>query len=352
MRRRTETEKIIDQEMIDKGKEIIKDFDIDESIIVPSKSPDISRLQKELIKDGYMIKLASELSKEAKIRTGVFGLDYVLDGGISSAEGGHRIEFFGAESCGKTTFALYIIKKFQELGKTCAFIDAEQSYDKEWGEKLGIDNQKLLIIYPDTLEQLGNILVKIMPNVDLIVIDSIVSLIPSGEADRDTEEAQMALSARVNSLITRKIYHASAGHNTTMIFINQLREKVGVMYGNPNTTSGGHALKHMYNTRIEFKVGKPIEEKEERIGLELKLNCVKNKRGKAYRKTEIDFYINGYLDNKKSLLFAGIKFGIITRTGNTYEFNSKKAVGQEKFVEVLEENDWKRLEEEIWKIMV
>ena len=311
----------------------------------------LEKLQKELAKEGYILKWASELNKDDKIKTGIFGLDYVLDGGISTSEGGHRIEFFGAESCGKTTFALYVIKKFQELGKTCAFVDAERSYDKDWGEKIGIDNEKLLILYPDTLEQLGDLLVKVIPQVDLLVVDSIVSMIPMGEADRDTEQPQVALASRVNSLITRKIYHASAGKTCTLIFINQLREKVGVMYGNPNTTGGGHALKHMYNTRIEFKLGKPIEEKQERIGQEIKLNCVKNKRGKAYRKTEIDFYINSNLDNQKSLFYAGIKLGAVQRSGNTYEIGDCKAVGQEKFLESMTPEAWKLLETKIWEIM-
>ena len=291
----------------------------------------LDQLQKELAKEGYLIKRASELHREEKMRTGVFGIDYVIDGGISLCEGGHRIEFFGAESSGKTTFALYIIKKFQELGKNCAFVDAERSYDKDWGEKIGIDNEKLLVIQPNSLEEMGNLFVKIIPQLDLIVIDSVVSLIPLGEAERDTESVQMALSARVNSLITRKIYHALGDKLVTMIFINQLREKVGVMYGNPNTTAGGHALKHMYNTRVEFKAGKPIEVEKEKVGLEIKLNCIKNKKGKPFHRTEVDFYFNGYVDNKKSLFYAGQKYGIIERAGNSYKFEEQKFVGQEKF---------------------
>jgi len=311
----------------------------------------IEQIQKQLGKEGYSIKLASEIEKDEIIRTGIFGLDYVLSGGIHVCEGGHRLEFFGAESSCKTTIALYVIKKFQSLGKTCAFIDAERSYDKDWGEKLGIDNENLLIIYPNTLEEFGDLMVKLLPTIDLFVIDSIASLIPSGEAERDTAEAQMALSARVNSLITRKIYGSLSNHKTAMIFINQLREKVGVMYGSPNTTSGGHALKHFYNTRIEFKSGKPIEEKDEKIGIELKLNCTKNKKGKPYRVTEIDFYLNGHLDNNKSLFYAGLRFGCIERTGNTYEFNNIKAVGQEKFLSEMTEEHWTNLEQKIWEVM-
>lgn len=311
----------------------------------------IDQIQKELAKAGYLIKKASDVKTEEKMHTGIFGLDYVMDGGLSICEGGHRIELFGAESSGKTTLALYIIKKFQEQGKVCAFIDAEKSYDKEWGEKLGVNNDNLLVAYPDSLEEAGDLFVKIIPQVDLLVVDSIISLIPIGEAERDTEKVQVALGARVNSLITRKIYHALGDRTPILIFINQLRENVGVLYGNPYTTAGGRALRHMYNTRIEIKASKPIEKEKERIGHEIKLNCVKNKKGKPYRRTEIDFYFNGNIDNFKSLLFAGIQHNVIERSGNTYSFDKIKAVGQEKFTEAMTQKDWENLETELWKVM-
>jgi recombination protein RecA len=308
----------------------------------------IQQLKNSLTKEGYNIQIASELTKQEKVRTGVYGLDYVLDGGISMSAGGHRIELFGAESSGKTTFALYIIKKFQELGKICAFMDTEWSYELNWGKMLGVNNDELLISHPDTLEQAGDLFVKIIPEVDLLVIDSINGLIPEGEANRDTAEVQMALSARVNSLITRKIYHAIANKNTTMIFINQMREKVGVMYGNPNTTPGGHALKHMYNTRVEFRAGKPIKEKDDVIGTELTLRCIKNKKGKPYHVAAVDFFLDGRIDNRKSLFYAGKKLSVIERTGNTYKFDDKTAIGEEKFLNAMTDKDWKKLEEKLW----
>jgi recombination protein RecA len=309
----------------------------------------IEELQKELAKAGYMIKKASDIKKEQKQRTGLFSLDFVLDGGVSLSEGGHRIEFFGAESSGKTTFALSLVKKFQELDKVCYFIDAEKSYDPNWSEKLGVDNNKLLIVYPDTLEEMGDILLEIIPKADLIVIDSIVGLIPAGEAERDTAEAQMALSARINSLICRKIYHAIGDKLVTMIFINQLREKVGMVWGNPFSTGGGHALKHMYNTRVEFKAGKPIEVDKERVGLEINLNCVKNKKGKPFHKSAVDFYFNGFLDNTKSLFFAGIKYSIITQKGSYYMYKDIKEQGEEAFKALLKPKDWLAIEKEVWE---
>lgn len=311
---------------------------------------DIKTLVKELSKDGFVIKTADTLRKPEKIRTDVFSLDFVLDGGISQCEGGHRLEFWGAESSGKTTFALHVIKKYQKLKKTCVFIDAERSYDTDWGSKMGVDNKNLIIAYPNTLEDCGDLLVRLIPEVDLIVIDSIVGLIPMGESERDTESPQVALQARVNSLITRKIYGTVGERAVTFIFINQLRQKIGG-YGNPNTSAGGNALKHMYSTRIEFKKAKPIKEGDEKIGIELKLNCIKNKKGRPNRVAEIDFYLDGSLDNTKSLFYAGLKFGVIERTGNTYNFKDKKSAGKDKFIELLEEKDWKTMENEIWKTL-
>lgn len=313
----------------------------------------LDKLLTQLEKD-YNVQKASSVRAEAIRRTGVYSLDYVLDGGIRVAGGGHRIEFFGAESSGKTTFALHVIKKYQEEGKTCVFIDGEESYDADWAEIIGIDNNNLLILKPASLEEMGTVLTKLVPEVDLIVVDSIVSLIPEEEIKRDINEPTMALGARINSLITRKVYKALVGYNTTMIFINQLREKVGVMYGNPHTTGGGRALKHFYHTRVEFRLGKPIDigtkEKKERIGYEINLHTTKNKKGVPHRKAIIDFYFTGRLDNKKSLFYSAIKYGIIEFAGKTYTYKDKKAVGQEKFRELLTDKDYEKIEEEIWEV--
>lgn len=308
---------------------------------------------KNLLGKDYLVKMASEIEQEEIIRTGVYPLDYTLDGGIRFCEGGHRIEFFGAESSGKSTFALYVIKKYQELGKVCAYIDAEHSYDKKWAKTIGVDNDNLLVFSPNSLEEVGDLFVRLIPEVDLIIIDSIVGLIPEEEVKRDTNQPTMGLQARVNALITRKVYKAIAEKKTTMIFINQLREKIGVMYGNPYTTGGGRALKHMYNTRIEFRAGKPIDvgsgDKKERIGYEINLKCTKNKKGKPYHKAVIDFYFNGHIDVKKTLFFSGLRLGVIEMNGKTYTFGKTKIVGRENFQEELPEKEWIKIEKEIWK---
>jgi len=310
----------------------------------------LERLYKVLGKD-YVLKKASEISESEIVRTEVFGLDYVLDGGIRLCEGGHKIEFFGDESSGKSTFCLFIIKKYQKLGKSVVYIDTEHSYDKSWAKHLGVDNEKLLILTPRNLEEIGDILPKLIPEVDLIIIDSIVAQLAKEQIDRGTDEPTMALQARVNSIICGKVYEAIEDKKTTIIFVNQVREKVGVMFGNPETTSGGHALRHLYNTRIKFKRSKGIDKgtgrEKERIGNEIILNCIKNKRGKPHRKTCIKFYDTGKINQKESILFKGIQFGVVDIRKNTYIFKNKKGT-KNKFLEKLTPKDWKEIEEGIW----
>lgn len=313
------------------------------------------KLKEEIKKKGFKIKLASEIKEFPKVKTGIFTLDYILDGGIYQGEGGHRIELFGKESSGKTTFCLYLIKKFQELGKKIIYINAEQSYDKTWAELIGIDNSKVDIAEPESLEQAGDMLIEFMGKYDLIIIDSIPSLITQEELDGTLEENKyMASQAKVMAPLTRKIYGATKENFTTIVFINQMREKVGVMYGNPTDTPGGRALKHLYHTRVEFKLGKPIKEIDEEtelesiVGYEITLSCKKNKRGKPYRVGEIDFYLNGSIDNKKSLVYAGIKYGIIEKRGSYYVFEKINEQGYDNFVGTLKDKDWEKLEKEIW----
>ncbi|RLG13133.1 hypothetical protein DRN69_06125 [Candidatus Pacearchaeota archaeon] len=307
----------------------------------------IKQLQKELQKKGYNIKFASEIKEEQKIRTGVFALDYVLGGGIGEK---HRIEFWGKEGGGKSLCALLTIKKFQQLNKSCLLIDAERSFTVEWGEKLGLNLKTLLYCLPNSLEEMGDELYKvIVSGVDLVVVDSIISLIPEGELERATNEPQMALNAKINSLITKKVYSALSNSNTSIIFINQLREKIGV-YGNPYTVSGGHGLLHLYDTRVEFRSGKFIEDKDKnKIGIQLHFHCNKNRRGTPGRTAELDFYFDGKIDNIKSLLHQAIRFGIIKQSGAWVEYKNTKVQGKEKLIETLTEKDWKEIEEEIWK---
>jgi len=315
------------------------------------KNPKLENLLKKYEK-GYTVQKGSEIVVEPKIRTKIFGFDYVLDGGISQQVGGHKIEIYGEESSGKTAIALMTIGQYQKLGKVCAFINAENSYDPEWAQILGVKNEDLLVVTPDTLENAGNLLIEMVADVDLIVIDSIIALVPEAEVGRDLADKTMASQASVNAPMCRKLNRKIAKYKTTIIFINQLREKVGQRYGNPETTSGGRALRHFYDTRIRFKQGKPIDvgsgDKKERIGFEIDVWTKKNKKGKPYKRAVMDFYFTGELDNKKSLLFSAVKYGIIERAGAWYTYGEIREQGQEKLVVKLTEKDWDTIECEIW----
>lgn len=300
----------------------------------------------------FGLKKASEIEKTEFVRTGVYAFDYVMDGGIQIVEGGHKIELYGRESSGKTTFALKTVAKYQSLGKTCIWVVSE-SFHGDWAKNMGVDTEKLLLAYPQTLEDAGESILQLIPNVDLIVVDSVATLIPEAELEKDMHEQTRGLQAKINSQMCRKIFEKIARKKTTLIIINQLREKMGVLYGNPETTPGGRALRHMYDTRIEFRPGKPIEigtkEKKERIGMEINLYAKKHKLGKPQRKAVVDFYFDGTFDNKKSLLYAGMKYSIIEFSGKTYTYGKKKVVGKDNFIEKLTDEDWKEIEEQVWK---
>lgn len=303
----------------------------------------------------YSIKFADEFKVEPKIKTGIFALDYILSGGISQCQGGHRIEFFGAESSGKTTFALRVVARYQKLNKKCVFLDSEGAFDPDWATVLGVDCSKLVIAYPEYLEQAGDLLVELINDFDLIVVDSIPSLIPKAELDDSMEHRNMALQAQLNSPLTRKLYNKLSNKNVTLIFINQIREKVGFVFGNPETVPGGRALKHFYNTRIRFKNTEFIEEnnpdskKKLKIGVVNTLQAVKNKKGKPNRIMAVDFYYDGRIDNQKSLFFAGLKLGIIQKMGTYYEYNKIRAQGKDKFCFKLTDEHWREIENDIWK---
>jgi len=321
-----------------------------------TKKPKNEKLDKLLkqYEGKYTAHKASDIVVEPKIRTGVYALDYVLDGGISQYKGGHIMEYYGGESSGKTTLSLHVIKKYQSLDKTCAFINAESSYDPQWAEICGVDNENLLVIHPTSLEEAGDILIDLISKVDLIVIDSISALVPLEEVDEDLSKKNMASQAKVNTPMCRKINRERNKYQATIIFINQLREKVGIMYGNPEHTPGGRALKHLYDSRVQFRAGKPIDvgsgEKKERIGMEINLFGKKNKKGTAFRRAILDFYTNGDVDNRKCLFFAAVKYNVINLTGKTYTFGEKKVVGKDNMIKELTDKEWDKIEKEIFKV--
>lgn len=290
------------------------------------------------------------------IRTGNYALDYVIDG-IKLVEGGHKIEFYGKESSGKTTFAKRVVAKYQELDKICVWIISE-SFHEEWAKKMGVDVDRLLKYHPKSVEDAGDKILEIAPHVDLIVVDSVASLIPEAELKGTLSDKTRGAQAKAYSEFCRKLYKTMAHETTTLVFINQIRIVMGKMFGNPEDTPCGKALKFMYDTRIEFKTAKPIDReriinnKKEtiRIGTELKLHGYKNKLGVAKRSSVVDFYFEeGYIDNKKSLFFGGLRFGVIEKEKSTYIFGDKKIAGKDKFRESLTDKEWEKIEKEVWK---
>jgi len=297
------------------------------------------------IEKQFGLKPASTIKKVDTIRTGVYGLDYVLDQ-IKLVEGGHKIEFYGKESSGKTTFAKKVVAKYQKLDKICVWIVSE-SFHKDWAEKMGVDTSKLLLYYPECVEDAGDKILAMIGKVDLI---------PEAELKGSLSNKTRGAQAKAYSEFCRKLYTTIAHKTTTLLFINQIRIVMGKLYGNPEDTPCGKALKFMYDTRIEFRAGKPIDkgvgDKKERLGVELHVQGYKNKLGVAKRTAIIDFYFaDGRIDNRKSLLFAGLKYCVIELSGHTYSFGKKKAVGKEKFCDLLTKEDYDKIEEAVWEEM-
>lgn len=325
----------------------------------PKTYPDV-KINIEGLKKDFNIRMASEIVIGTKLLTGNYAFDYVLDGGIYRGEGGHRIELLGPESSGKTTLTLNLIALYQSLGLKCVFIDVEESFDKVWAEICGVDLSKLVIAEPKFHEQAGDLLIELIPKYDLIVMDSVASLVPKTVLETSLEDRTMALGASLNAVLTTKLYAAMQGQTTTMIFINQIREKVGG-YGNPITSPGGRALKHFYNTRIEFSRASFIEEDrgsvdgkdksiKDKIGCVNVLKNVKNKRGRPFRVAAYDFYYDGYIDNRKTLLYAGIKFGVIQQAGaGWFSYKENKIQGEKAFCSQLDSSVWEEIEKQIWE---
>ena len=300
----------------------------------------------------FGLQRTTKVKEVEKIRTGIYAFDYVLDE-IKVIEGGHKIELYGKESSGKTTFAKKIVAAYQRLGKVCVWIISE-SFHEDWAKKMGVDVDRLLKYYPESVEDAGDKILEILPKVDLIVLDSVASLIPEAEMNESLSDKTRGAQAKAYSEFCRKLYKEIAHETTTLVFINQIRIVMGKLYGNPEDTPCGKALKFLYDTRIEFRAGKPIDkgvgDKKERLGVELKLNGFKNKLGTAKRSAVLDFYFkDGYIDNNKSLFFGAIKVGVIQLAGKTYTYKNKKVVGKDNMIKDLTDADFKVIEKEIWK---
>lgn len=286
------------------------------------------------------------------ISTGCISLDMAL--GVKGVPRGRVVEIYGAESTGKTTLALHILAEAQKKGGIGAFIDAEHAMDPEYAEKIGVKTNDLLISQPDSGEQALQIVETLVRShkVSVIVIDSVAALTPKTEIAGEIGEFQIGLQARLMSAALRKLSSIIAKSGTTVIFLNQTRMKIGIMFGNPETTPGGLALKFYSSVRINLKRIAQIKYKEEIVGSRIKAKIVKNKVAAPFKVAEFDIYYSEGISKNADLLSMGLKQDIIKRTGNSYVFeNNKLGVGVEGVKTFLKDNPQiaKKIEKEILK---
>ncbi|TSC96899.1 MAG: recombination protein RecA [Parcubacteria group bacterium Athens0714_26] len=273
------------------------------------------------------------------IPTGSFSLDLAL--GVGGLPKGRIIEIFGPESSGKTTLALNVVAQAQKKGGRAAFIDAEHAMDPEYAAKLGVKIKELLISQPDSGEEALNILDSLVRSamIDIIVIDSVAALTPKAELEGEMGAHHVGLQARMMSQALRKLTAISAKSNTLIIFINQLREKIGIMFGNPETTPGGRALKFYSSVRIDVRRIAQVKKNDVVVGNRVRAKVVKNKVAPPFRESEFDIMFGEGISYEGDVLNAAIKHGTVTRSGATYSFDGQKlGVGFDKIVQLLKED--------------
>jgi recombination protein RecA len=270
---------------------------------------------------------AKEKVRVEAVPTGAINLDAAI--GVGGIPRGRVTEIYGPESSGKTTLCLHVVANAQKLGGVAAFIDAEHALDTEYARKLGVDVEALLISQPDTGEQaleICEILVR-SGAVDIVVIDSVAALVPKAEIEGDMGESHMGLQARLMSQALRKLTGAIARSKTIVIFINQLREKIGVMFGNPETTTGGKALKFYASVRLDIRRIGPVKEKEEVVGSHVRVKVVKNKVAPPFKQAEFDIMYAEGISHTSLLVDIGAEANIIEKSGAWYSYKGQK-IGQ------------------------
>ncbi len=273
------------------------------------------------------------------VSTGCLSLDLAL--GVGGVPRGRIIEIYGPESSGKTTLAQHIIAEVQKQGGIAAFIDAEHALDPEYAKKIGVNIDEMLISQPDTGEQALEILETLVRSnaVDVVVVDSVAALVPKKEIEGDMGDLQMGSQARLMSQALRKLTGVISKSKTIVIFINQLRMKIGVMFGNPETTTGGTALKFYASVRIDIRKIAQIKQGDKMIGNRVKCKIVKNKVAAPFKSCEFDIMYNEGISIAGDLLDTGVQRGTVTKTGNSYSFGEiKLGVGRENAKAFLKEH--------------
>jgi len=295
---------------------------------------------------GSIMRLGAEAEKMESISTGSVGLDYAL--GVGGLPKGRIVEIFGPESSGKTTLALHVIAEAQKKGGIAAFIDAEHAFDRFYAAKLGVDVENLLISQPDYGEQALEIAENLIRSgaIDVIVIDSVAALTPKSELEGEMGDSKMGLQARLMSQAMRKLTATINKTGAVCIFINQLREKIGVMFGNPETTTGGNALKFYSSIRIDIRKVSQIKDGENVLGSRVKVKVVKNKVAPPFRKAEFDILYGEGISRTGEIVDLGVEMGVIKKSGSWFSYGeSKLAQGRDAVKRLLEDNP--ELEEEL-----
>ena len=298
----------------------------------------MSKIEKDFGK-GSIMKLGDESVENVEvIPTGSIGLNAAL--GVGGYPRGRIIEIYGPESSGKTTLAIHAIAEAQKQGGIAAFIDAEHAFDRFYAEKLGVDVNNLWISQPDNGEQALQIADQLISSsaIDILVVDSVAALTPKKEIEGDMGDNVVGLQARLMSQALRKLTSTISKTNTTCIFINQLREKIGVMFGNPETTTGGNALKFYASVRIDIRRVTSIKDGDEVIGNQVRVKVVKNKVAPPFRKAEFEILFGKGISRTGEIVDLGIQFGIINKSGAWLSYEGSKFQGRDNAKQLLEDN--------------
>ena len=299
----------------------------------------MSKIEKDFGKGSIMRMGDEKIENVEVIPTGSLGLDVAL--GVGGYPKGRIIEIYGPESSGKTTLAIHAIAEAQKQGGIAAFIDAEHAFDRFYAEKLGVDVDNLWISQPDNGEQALQIADQLISSsaVDILVIDSVAALTPKKEIEGDMGESAVGLQARLMSQALRKLTATISKTNTCCIFINQLREKIGIMFGNPETTTGGNALKFYASVRLDIRKATSLKDGDNIIGNHVRVKVVKNKVAPPFRKSEFDIMFGIGINKIGEIVDLGVDYDIIQKSGSWYSYNgSKLGQGRDATMTLLRDN--------------